>query len=164
MQNQYIRRFNTLEVRPDWCQFLIDDFLIIVLCLTGWILYFDSPSSEWFLLVAVSFFSLFLVFHLAYLRNMVYRIGSEVIIVEHGIFSRSSEYIELYRVVDFREHRSLFQRLFGLKTVSIYSGDRTTPRLDIIGYSGERDLVSIIRERVEYNKQRKGVYEITNRY
>jgi hypothetical protein len=47
--------------------------------------------------------------------------------------------------------------------VTIYSGDRTTPHLDIIGVPVKIDLVAIIRERVEYNKQRKGVYEITNR-
>ena len=53
--------------------------------------------------------------------------------------------------------------MFGLKTVSIYSGDRTNPRLDIYGIRERLDVVSAIRERVEYNKQRKGVYEITNR-
>ena len=55
------------------------------------------------------------------------------------------------------------QQLTGLKTVSIYSGDRTTPRLDIIGMDARLDIVGCIRERVEYNKLRKGVYEITNR-
>ena len=27
----------------------------------------------------------------------------------HGVFSRSCDYMELYRVVDFREHRSFLQ-------------------------------------------------------
>lgn len=58
---------------------------------------------------------------------------------------------------------TLLEQLFGLKTVSIYSGDRTNPRLDIYGIRDNLDLVSLIRERVEYNKQLKGVYEITNR-
>lgn len=55
------------------------------------------------------------------------------------------------------------QQLAGLKTVSIYSGDRTTPRLDIIGVKANDDIVAVVRERVEYNKLRKGIYEITNR-
>ena len=55
------------------------------------------------------------------------------------------------------------QQICGLKSVVIYSGDRNTPKLDVIGVKNELDLVSIIRERVEYNKQRKGVYEITHR-
>jgi hypothetical protein len=53
--------------------------------------------------------------------------------------------------------------MFGIKTVSIYSGDRTNPRLDIYGIRERTDVVSVIRERVEYNKRSKGVYEITNR-
>lgn len=71
--------------------------------------------------------------------------------------------MELYRVVDFREHRSFLQQLTGLKTVSVYSGDRMTPKLDIRGVEYRTNLVDHIRERVETNKQRKGIYEITNR-
>ena len=59
--------------------------------------------------------------------------------------------------------RDILEQLFGLKTVSIYSGDRTNPKLDIYGVKERLDVVSIIRERVEYNKRRKGIYEITNR-
>ena len=70
---------------------------------------------------------------------------------------------ELYRIVDFCEQRDIMEQLFGLKTVSIYSGDRTNPKLDIYGVKEKVDVVGIIRERVEYNKQRRGVYEITNR-
>ncbi|EFF49944.1 conserved hypothetical protein [Bacteroides ovatus SD CMC 3f] len=55
------------------------------------------------------------------------------------------------------------EQLFGLKTVSIFSGDRSNPKLDIFGINERIDVVGIIRKRVEYNKQRKGIYEITNR-
>ena len=94
---------------------------------------------------------------------MVYRITSEQLIYEHGVIIRSSDYVELYRVVDFAERSNLLQQICGLKTVSVYSGDRTTPRLDIIGVGINENLVPIIRERVEQNKRRKGIYEITNR-
>ena len=55
------------------------------------------------------------------------------------------------------------QQICGLKTVTIYSGDRSTPKLDIIGVKNDLDLVSLVRERVELNRRRKGIYEITNR-
>ena len=82
-----------------------------------------------------------------YLSKLQFIVSSEQLIIQHGIFHRTSDYIELYRIVDFCEQRCIMEQLFGLKTISIYSGDRTNP----------------IRERVEYNKQRRGVYEITNR-
>ena len=40
--------------------------------------------------------------------------------------------------------------------------DYMEPRLDLIGIFHRDDLVSIIRERVETNKRKKGIYEITN--
>ena len=38
----------------------------------------------------------------------------------------------------------------------------SNPKLDIYGVKERLDVVRIIRERVEYNKKRKGIYEITN--
>ena len=70
--------------------------------------------------------------------------------------------MELYRIVDFEESQSLPQQLCGLKTVRILSTDRNTPRLDLIGIRRGDDIVPLIRERVELNKQKKGIYEITN--
>jgi hypothetical protein len=37
------------------------------------------------------------------------------------------------------------------------------PRLDLIGMRERLDVVGEIRIRVEWNKTRKGIYEITNR-
>lgn len=98
-----------------------------------------------------------------YLKMLKFIISSEQLIIEHGVFRRKSDYIELYRVVDYGVNRDILEQIFGLKTVSIYSGDRTNPKLDIYGVKERFDVVALIRERVEYNKLRKGVYEITNR-
>ena len=46
---------------------------------------------------------------------------------------------------------------------SIFVSTGTKPKLDIYGIRERIDAVGIIRERVEYNKQKKGIYEITNR-
>ena len=75
---------------------------------------------------------------------------------------RKVDYMELYRIVDFQEHQSLLQQLCGLKTVIIFSMDRNTPRLELRGIRRNDDIVPLIRERVEYNKRKKGIYEITN--
>lgn len=67
-----------------------------------------------------------------------------------------------FGIVDFQEHQSLLQQICGLKTVRILSMDRNTPSLDLIGIRRRNDIVAIIRERVEINKRKKGIYEITN--
>ena len=108
--------------------------------------------------------SLVLAYRFIYLKRMIYRITDEQLIYEHGVITGAAIMLELYPgVVDFAEQSNLLQQLCGLKTVSVHSGDRTTPRLDIIGMDMNNDLVSVIRGRVELNKRRKGIYEITNR-
>ena len=62
----------------------------------------------------------------------------------------------------FYENQTLMQLLFGLKTVAVFSMDRNTPKVDLVGLKRNCDVVSVIRERVEYNKRNKGIYEITN--
>ncbi|MEH2901870.1 PH domain-containing protein [Segatella copri] len=81
----------------------------------------------------------------------------------HGVLSHSTDYVELYRVVDYRQHRSLPQQVFGLKTVTIFSGDRNNSKLDMIGIKANNNVVADIRMRVEFNKRHKSIYEITNR-
>ena len=71
------------------------------------------------------------------------------------MFQRSTGYIELYRVVDFHEHQTLLQQIFGLKTVTVLSMDRTTPKLALIGLPKQTAIVELIRERVEFNKKKK---------
>ena len=87
---------------------------------------------------------------------------SEQLVCERGILLRKVDYMELYRIVDFQEKQSILQQLCGLKTVSILSMDRNTPRLDLLGMRRSDGIVALIRERVEYNKRKKGIYEITN--
>ena len=84
-------------------------------------------------------------------------------IYEHGVFKRTRDYCELYRVIDFREESSFLQQIFGLKTVTIYSGDRSTPRLELIGIGSVDNIIPVIRERVTVNRRRHGIYEIANR-
>lgn len=154
----------TLQLRPRTVQFFIDNLSLLMLDLCGYACAgMDGMPFMGLLLWLSVAVSLVLAYRFVYLKRMVYRITGEQLIYEHGVITRSSDYVELYRVVDFAERSSLLQQLCGLKTVSVYSGDRTTPRLDIIGVGINDNLVPAIRGRVELNKRRKGIYEITNR-
>lgn len=152
----------TIQLRPRTVQFFIDNLPLLTLDLCGYVCAgMDGMPFMGLLLWLSAAMSLVLAYRFIYLKRMVYRITGEQLIYEHGVITRSSDYMELYRVVDFAERSNLLQQLCGLKTVSVHSGDRTTPRLDIIGVDMNNDLVPVIRRRV--NKRRKGIYEITNR-
>ena len=161
---QTVRRFRVITLRPHWGQYIISQglmFLVsLVVCLVAG---HDAITIKMPFLILGSVTMLMMLYGCLYLSKLQFIISSEQLIIQHGVFHRSSDYIELYRIVDFSEQRDILEQLFGLKTVSIYSGDRTNPKLDIYGVMEKVDVVGIIRERVEYNKQRRGVYEITNR-
>lgn len=159
-----IRRFKTITLHPHWGQYIISHgytFLLVAMLLlgAGWE---ENPLKE-LSLACACILGLFLLYGCLYLKTLRFIISSEQLIVEHGVFQRSSDYIELYRVVDFAENRNILEQFFGLKTISIFSGDRTNPRLDIFGVREQVDVVGIVRERVEYNRQIKHIYEVTNR-
>jgi membrane protein YdbS with pleckstrin-like domain len=154
----------TLVINPSITQYAIDNILWIlsaVVTLTGYIMTDGRPKAVFIFL----FLATVLVLFVAYVRfaRIKYIITAEQIIVLHGILTQQTDYMELYRVVDYCQHRSMLQQMAGLKTVFIYSGDHSLPVLAVIGVPYDDDIVSLIRYRVELNKKRRGVYEITNR-
>ncbi|WIL18570.1 PH domain-containing protein [Prevotella bivia] len=79
-----------------------------------------------------------------------------------GVFSRHTDYMELYRVVDYSESQTFWLKLWGVKTVSIISTDKTDRTMVMYGISARRDIVQEIRNRVENCKKQRRIYEITN--
>ena len=162
---QTVRRFNIITLRPHWGQYIISQgFMFLVSLVLFLVAGHDAITFKMPFLVLGTVTMLMTLYGCLYLSKIQYVISAEQLIVQQGVFHRTSDYIELYRIVDFSEQRDILEQFFGLKTISIYSGDRTNPKLDICGVQEKVDVVKIIRERVEYNKQIKGVYEITNRY
>lgn len=155
-------RAGTIVIRPSPKQWFIDHYGVIALTLAGYILIFLSSYSMILLLLPVAM-TLNLLYQLWFMRQMQFTVTDEILIYEYGIFSKRLEYIELYRIIDFHETISLEQNFFGLKTITLLSGDRTTPRLIIPGIDRNYPLVPTIRQRVEATKQRKRIYEFTNR-
>ena len=157
--------FKPLSLRPHWAQFTINQLHWLILCLITFTIYFFSHYA---ILQTLSLcIGIVLVFYLAfqimYLARMEYIVTSDQIIFLHGVISHSTDYMELYRIVDYQESRTPVQQLTGLKNILLLSGDRTLPRLRMVGIRGSSRILDEIRARVEYNKKRRGIYEITNR-
>ena len=155
--------YRPIHLRPHPLQFCIDKLLWIISlpCSVVFGLHMEYPYNQYIFFGAI-LLDLWLIYQLLYLYGTIYKIESEQIVVEYGIFHRHVDYLELYRVVDYNEHQTFLQRLCGLKTVIVDSMDKSTPRLEIKGVPNKVDLVAIIRERVELNKRMRRIYEVTN--
>ena len=155
--------YKEVSLRPNWRQLLIDEGLSILgalaLLIAGGL---DAVPYRSVLLGVGLLLVLKVCYSLLFLKKMVYTITGEQLVYEHGVFTRSRDYIELYRVVDFDEKRSFLQLLLGLKTIIVHSGDRTMPKLKIIGVREKADVVGCLRERVSYNRKRMNIHEFAN--
>ena len=90
-------------------------------------------------------------------------ITREQIKIYQGVLSKRINYIELYRVYDYEEKQSFIQSLINNTNIYIYSGDKSTPELLMNGLKANSDIIQTIRNRVEEQKKKKGIYEFTNR-
>ncbi|HZL09773.1 MAG TPA: PH domain-containing protein [Prolixibacteraceae bacterium] len=110
------------------------------------------------------YLGVFIFLNLAYQILRIYCIRYEIHAEElryySGIFQRKHEFIENYRIKDYRIERPLVYRLFGLGNLIIYTSDKTTPvfRLDAIREPEEKQI--ILRGLVEQNRKIKHVFEV----
>ena len=142
--------FTTFRLKPHWIQYVIDQLPWLVICCGGFLFAGDEtlPYRE-FLLYAATALLAYLTYQALDFWRIEYIVTGEM---------------ELYRVVDYQENRSPMQQITGLKNVTLLSGDRSLPKLTLRGIRGSSRIIEHIRIRVEYNKKRRGIYEITNRF
>lgn len=157
------RPTEVMYIHPSRRQFLINELpwmlVASVLVIVGGL---DAVPLQGIFLWPALALTLKVLYGYVALRNTVYIITGEQLVFDHGVFTRSRDYIELYRILDFDEKRSFMQMILGLKTVVVHSGDRTAPRLSITGIREDTDVVGVLRDRVAYNRERMNIHEFAN--
>ena len=156
--------FQTYRLKPHWIQYVIDQLPWILIWVVVTLYAGDDalPYREYLGYVSVCMLC-YLLWQVLELCRIEYVITGEQLIYRHGVLFHSADYMELYRIVDYQESRTPLQQLTGLKNILLLSGDRSLPRLRMVGIRGSSRILDEIRARVEYNKKRRGIYEITNR-
>ena len=156
--------FQTYRLNPHWIQYVIDQLPWILIWVVVTLYAGDDtlPYREYLGYVSACMLC-YLLWQALELCRIEYVITGEQLIYRHGVLFHSADYMELYRIVDYQESRTPVQQLTGLKNILLLSGDRSLPRLRMVGIRGSSRILDEIRARVEYNKKRRGIYEITNR-
>ena len=151
--NDEIRLYPLLSyalLKPSYILLLFFLFLFVdvdLLNLTNYRLFFCAPL-------------LFLyVYRVIYIKTSQYLITAEQIQYRRGIFSIEIDYIELYRIKDFKIRKPFLMRLISAMEVLLETSDKSHPLIQINGIEST-DLVDIIRGRVEENRMNKRVFEV----
>ena len=167
MSSHGLKSLSRLEIRANYRELLAETYKWIILAI------FTVGSSPFlstrygFLVnlleveVSIAIFC-FIGIKYIILRSTRWYIDGEIIQRKQGIFNKQIDYIELYRVVDYSESQSLSQKIFGVKTVSIISTDKSDMILHIHGIPAKSNLIGYIRSKVEQCKTEKRIYEVTN--
>lgn len=86
-----------------------------------------------------------------------YGISQDRLVTESGIFSINQEEILLYRIVDISLRINLMQRIFGVGSIEVHSGDKTQPCCIVKNVKRPREVKEILHKNVEKQKMERRV-------
>ncbi len=86
-----------------------------------------------------------------------YSLSCDRLFLSVGFFTIRDEEILLYRIRDINTTRTLWQRLFGVGTITVCSSDRTMPTLEIKNVRDPRMVKELIHDNVEQAKLKNRV-------
>ncbi|MCX7877113.1 MAG: PH domain-containing protein [Ignavibacteria bacterium] len=86
-----------------------------------------------------------------------YKITTQRIFYSTGIFTKKTDVLELYRVMDLNLYEPFWQRIFGLGIIELSTSDETTPKFVLKAVPKPADLSDKIRKSVESRRDAKRV-------
>lgn len=86
-----------------------------------------------------------------------YAMSEDRIFVSVGLLNIRDDEVLLYRVRDIDTNRNLWQRLFGVGTITVISSDKTMPSMVLKNVKNPVDVKELIHAQVEEMKLRRRV-------
>ena len=84
-----------------------------------------------------------------------YALSEDRLFLSVGFFSVRDEEILLYRVRDISSKRNLWQRIFGVGTITVASSDKTTPQVILKNIKFPMDFKELLHTNVEESKMKR---------
>ena len=86
-----------------------------------------------------------------------YKLSNDRLFYVKGFLNITNEEIQLYRIRDISLKRTLWQRIFGVGTITVNSSDQTIPVLELKNIKDSFNVKEIINEHVEMVKIARGM-------
>lgn len=86
-----------------------------------------------------------------------YSVNKERLFISKGFLNVTDDEVRLYRIMDISLKRSLAQRIFGLGTIQICSGDKTLKDFELVNIKKPVDTKELISDLVERQRDVKRV-------
>ena len=158
---------NNIKLAPSITWFLVHNIIIIFLSVISFIYVFQTDNIDMRYIYGGIYLISFLILSVKYLNDVIctqWEITTTQIHIHKGIIFKKTDFIELYRVIDFQIKTNPIHKLFSIYSIIIVSQDNNTPTLLLYGIQQEpMQLVNNIRQRVQIQRKENKIYEITNR-
>ena len=89
-----------------------------------------------------------------------FRLGGDRLFCEKGLLNLKADEILLYRVRDLRLSMNLWQRIFGVGTVTVVSSDKSLPNLELKNVRHPRQVKELVHQQVEEAKERRRMHSM----
>jgi uncharacterized membrane protein YdbT with pleckstrin-like domain len=150
-------------VRGEIGMFLLWSVIGVVLILAPFLWHFVLGNEwwPWFVTAAAVVIGLLLILvPVLVVRQYRYRISNYRIDYEKGLLGKKIETLELWHVDDIEFQQSFFDRIMGVGQITVFSNDKTTPRLELKGLPNPRPLFESLKQRVIAVKRQRGVIKM----
>jgi membrane protein YdbS with pleckstrin-like domain len=125
----------------------------------------EDPNVKWYTLAAaavvVGAVGYFLFLHFDR-RSTHIRVSNNTIDIESGIFGRTIESLQLWRIRDIDFEQTFTERLLGIARIRILSHDQRQPNLVLRGLPGSRELFDKIRDQIAIARQGRNVVGVVD--
>ena len=86
-----------------------------------------------------------------------YSLSDDRFFINKGFLSKTEDEVRLYRITDVSLKRSFGQRIFGLGTIEVSSGDKTLRDFEIKNIKNSKDVKEQLSELVDKQRDAKRV-------
>ena len=98
--------------------------------------------------------------NIASLKSVCYEVTEDRIEWSRGILSRKIDNLDMFRVIDMKLHRSIFDCIFGIGTVTLITKDKSDPEFQFRKIRRPRVLYDIIKKASLDADRKQGVIHI----
>ena len=93
-------------------------------------------------------------------RCKVFELTTQRFKITHGVFTKVTDTLELYRVKDIETRQPFLSRLVGIENVKMTTSDASSPIVLVEAVPSSVDFADKLRNQVELIRQQKRVREI----
>lgn len=86
-----------------------------------------------------------------------YSIDEDRLYIDSGFFTTKTDEILLYRILDIKTKRTLWQKIFGVGTITLYSADQTNRTLELKNIKKAKEIHRLISNKVEDERRNRGI-------